>query len=501
MLATAKNSIRVVPQLDRCPRLAALVQTPAGKIAAALAFAVLLLLNGETRYLELGAFILAMSFFPRYRRLLLSGATLYWLILHPNWIRQGLIRKVAAVEGYADGWGLVLAAAMALCAVLCALGWLLRFVAMRRDHVIARRPVLVMVAAFLCLLVAAGILPLHGAARVALWILVAVTGPYLWFFAYALGDYASPSHDPYRLQVGTFFPFWMGSSVSPTPMGKGAAYLRKVEARTPKDLAVVQLKAIKLLLWILVLNLMLMVFRAVVYGAVSPAAADFCRVHGFHVFSLHVPTLGAALEQTAAGHSPRLAMAWAGVVAHFLDGVLSVPIAGNMVVACVRMAGFHILRNTYKPLYATTVAEFWNRFYYYFKELLVEFFFFPTYIRYFKHNRRLRLAVATLAAATLGNLVYHFCRDSDYVFYLGLWRALAGFQVYAFYALVLGLAISISQWRGKHAPESLPFYRRVISSAGVIGFYCLLEIFDYEGRNHSLRTHLAFFGSLCPVAR
>ena len=97
-------SMRVVPQLDRYPRLIALVQTPAGKIAAATAFGVLLLLNGEARYLELAAIILAMSFFPRYRRTLLSSATLYWLILHRNWIRQGVIRRVAADEGlWRDG--------------------------------------------------------------------------------------------------------------------------------------------------------------------------------------------------------------------------------------------------------------------------------------------------------------------------------------------------------------------------------------------------------------
>jgi len=165
------------------------------------------------------------------------------------------------------------------------------------------------------------------------------------------------------------------------------------------------------------------------------------------------------------------------------------------------MAGFNLLRNTYKPLYATTIAEFWNRFYFYFKELLVEFFFFPTYVRYFKKHRRLRLAAATFAAATLGNLVYHFCRDINYVFELGFWRALTGFQVYAFYAAVLGASIALSQLRGKRAPGPLPFHRRVISSFGVIGFYCLLEIFDYEGRSHSLGTHLAFFGNLFPLAR
>jgi Ca2+/Na+ antiporter len=464
--------------------LVALVQTPVGKIAAITVFTFLLLLNGEASYLELAVILALLSFFPGYRRPLISLATLYWLLVHPNWIREGLIRKVAAAEGYQAGWGLVLGAAAALAAIFCGVGVLLRIVRTRPSHLLGRRPVLVLVGSFLLLLAAAGTLPLYGWPRVAIWLVLALAGPYLWFFSFALSDRTPKTPDPYRLQFGTFFPFWVGSSDSSTPIGKGGAYLRKVEAHTPKELAVVQLKAIKLLIWLLVLHAVLSVFRAVVYGKL-----------------LGVPTLEAALDQTAAGHPLPLHIAWAGVVAHFLDAILAVPIMGNIVVACSRMAGFHLLRNTYKPLYATSIAEFWNRYYFYFKELLVEFFFFPTYIRYFKKHRRLRLAAATFAAATLGNLIFHFCRDLQYVFELGLWPALAGLQVYAFYAVVLGTAIVVSQLRGKRPQGSVPFRRRAASWAGVFGFYCLLEIFDYEGRNHSLRTHLAFFASLFPLAR
>src|SRR2546422_7362134 len=47
--------------------------------------------------------------------------------------------------------------------------------------------------------------------------------------------------------------------------------------------------------------------------------------------------------------------------------------------------------------------------------------------RYFKRHRRLRLMVASLAAATLGNMMYHFMRDIEYVVQLGLWKAVVGF--------------------------------------------------------------------------
>jgi hypothetical protein len=472
-----------------------------GKAGAITAFAVLLLLNGEAWYLELTAVVAVLTFFPKHRRPLISAATLYWLLFHPNWIRQGFIRRIALAEGVPDGWGLALAAAGGMVLILCGLSVLLQIVRRRPSHFVGKRPVLVLVGSFLLLLAAAGTLSLHGLPRVAIWMLLALAGPYLWFFAYALCDYASKRPDPYTLQFGTFFPFWVGSTDSSTPIGKGAAYLRKVEAHTPRDLAVVQLRAVKLLIWLVVLHLVFTVFRAVVYGDLSSAAMKLCQDHGCRFPMLGVPKLEAAFDQTSAGHPPPLHMLWAGVVAHFFDAVLAVPLMGNMVVACIRMAGFNVLRNTYKPLYANSIAEFWNRFYFYFKELLVEFFFFPTYVRYFKKHRRLRLAAATFAAATVGNMIYHFCRDIEYVSVLGFWRALAGFQVYAFYATILGTSIVLSQLRGKRAPDSLPFYRRVISSAGVIGFYCLLEVFDYEGRSHTLRAQLAFFGGLFPLGR
>jgi hypothetical protein len=478
----------------------ALAQTPPGKLAVATGFGFLLLLNGQPLGLEIAATVAILSFVPQHRRAIISIATFGWLLLNSSWIPMALIRKVAAHERLAAGFGLTLAVAAALCAVFWMTGVLLRIVRNQPKNLLARRPVFFLVFSYLCLLATAGALPLHGPARMAIWIVVAVLGPYLWFFAYAIEDSTSKKPDPYAIQFGTFFPFWVGSRTSPTPVGKGAAFLRKVEVHTSKDLAAIQLKALKLLIWVLLLNIALSVIRAAAYGELSPVATEFCRIHGLQVPNFAAPTLELALNQTAKGIPVALPMRWVAVIVQFMEGILTISITGNLVVACVRVSGFNILRNTYKPLYSPTIAEFWNRFYFYFKELLVEFFFFPTYIRYFKQHARLRLAAATFAAATLGNLIYHFCRDIDYVWDMGLWRAIVGFQVYGFYAIVLGAAISISQLRGKRPPlSSLPIYRRVMSSAGVIGFYCLLGVFNYEGRSHSLHTHLAFFWSLFPV--
>src|SRR5262249_32015386 len=159
---------------------------------------------------------------------------------------------------------------------------------------------------------------------------------------------------------------------------------------------------IKLPIWTLILVGVLVGFYSLVYKPVPHRVANGSNDLCFP--NLGIPTLEDALTQTAAGTAVPIHVAWASVLTHFITALLQVTVSGNVVVACCRLAGFRVLRNTYKPLCALSIAEFWNRFYYYFKELLVEFFFYPIYIRYFKKYQRLRLAAATIGAATLGNL-------------------------------------------------------------------------------------------------
>ena len=88
---------------------------------------------------------------------------------------------------------------------------------------------------------------------------------------------------------------------------------------------------------------------------------------------------------------------------------------GARFIAGCRMAGFNALRNSYRPLSSRTIAEFFNRFYYYFKELLVDFFFYPAFLRYWKGHKRLRMIFATFAAVFFGNSFYHLTRDWQFI--------------------------------------------------------------------------------------
>jgi len=144
------------------------------------------------------------------------------------------------------------------------------------------------------------------------------------------------------------------------------------------------------------------------------------------------------------------------------------------------MAGFLALRNTCRPLASRSIAEFWNRYYYYFKELLVDCFFYPTFMRYFKGHRRWRLFAATFAAACFGNAFYHFFRDLGYIADSGFWKALAGFQAYIFYTAVLAVGIGISQLRERRVETTSWIRGRLVPAFCVTGFFCILSVFDYD---------------------
>jgi D-alanyl-lipoteichoic acid acyltransferase DltB (MBOAT superfamily) len=171
-----------------------------------------------------------------------------------------------------------------------------------------------------------------------------------------------------------------------------------------------------------------------------------------------------------------------------VEDLLAISIWGGVIVASARMAGFRLLRNTYRPLEATTLAEFWNRYYFYYKELLVDHFFYPAFFRYFRNHRRLRMFFATFAAACVGNLLFHLIRDIHFVAELGLRKALVGEQSHAFYTFVLAIGVALSQLRPPNKELSRGWLRgRIVPCIWVATFFCVLHVFDAPlDREHSI---------------
>ena len=274
------------------------------------------------------------------------------------------------------------------------------------------------------------------------------------------------------------FYLWPAYGGSNTPYGKGLAYLSQHEASTTEDLARSQLAGIKLLLLAVVWRLVLTLFEGTVYGSGN----GLTRATGG--LTLGVPDLSALLAQTG---SPAPMQGWMSVYCQLFEDVLRLAVKGHMIVGMLRLWGFNVFRNTYKPLLAESVVEFWNRYFYYFKELLSTFFFMPTFTgvgKRLRHWPRLRLLAAVFAAAFVGNVYYHVIKDAAAMAQGQLLLVLKAQQSRMFYCLLLALGIFVSmlreqQRRGQSARGgTAPRWLRVF---GVWTFFSLISIWNTDG--------------------
>lgn len=472
-------SFRLIPQLDTYPKVVDFAETAPGKIVMLAVFAAGLA-SYTNNWLSISIFLTAMTFLPQFRAILLTVATLANLYL-ANWPSASIPWPISELN-YPVG---VFFRPLIVGAVFASFAVYYWTVKKHRSAWHAKRPVRNLLIFYLVLLILATEVPLANGQAVWLWTFLSALGQYLWYFNYALLDRQAKETSPLALQAGHFMPFWGGSN---TPFPKGAAYLRKIAAKTPRQLAVCQLKGIKLLAWALLLNILQKALAQICYGPGGGSEALF----GIP-FSLGIPTFYAVTHENA-GHSYPWHLNWLALMANFSTRMLWFSVWGHVIIATCRMAGYNALRNTYKPLQSTSIADFWNRYYYYFKELLVENFFYPAFLRYFKKSPKLRLFFATMAAAGFGNVLYHFLQEINTIIDKGFWPALVSFHVYIFYGVLLGTAIGLSQlYEKKKAKDMSWLTKNLIKPLSIIGFYCLLSIFDNPDRELNLADYGIFF--------
>jgi hypothetical protein len=451
------KSFRLIPRIEAYPAVVRFAQTIPGKLALLGVFGLGLAYYGHF-WLVQTLCVALITFLPSHRRILVTLCTL-------------------AVTFFTFGSGSNSIQYLGLLfLVIAGLGALLFWMAGRwPGSWFARHPVLFLLTGFSAIVAYAAYTPAAAKQYRTVWDFTALLSTYIWFIGYSLLDRPIAGRDPFYLQAGSYRPFWGSSNV---PFAKGASYLRRIEAKNAEELAVTQLKGLKLLVWSILISLAFQVYQR--------------GVHGY----LGLPSFPQALAMSVNRAPAPWYVCWMSLITGFLGIIMSVSVGGHTVIAICRMAGFNALRNTYRPLSSRSVAEFFNRFYFYFKELLVDFFFYPVFLRYFKGRQKLRLAVAIFAAAGFGNALFHFLRDLGFIQHLGLWGALVNFQVFLFYCVLLAAGITISQLRHR-GPAPSGFIRgQLLPSLCVMLFYCLLDVFGSTERNYPLSEHLRFFAHL-----
>lgn len=324
---------------------------------------------------------------------------------------------------------------------------------------------------------------------------VALLFPFLlWRYGYMLmaGQHGRIAGTRFSDHLLTIWPVYGGSN---TPYGKGYGYLSRCEAKDAHELAVSQLAGLRLLLLAMAWQVALKLMAGLVYGP------------GNYVTEWAGFTLGITrLEELAmqGGDAPWLE-SWASIYCALVYEVLYHAARGHQVIAALRLFGFNVFRNTYKPLLAESIVEFWNRYYYYFKELLANFFFLPTFTRLgsrLKHWPRLRLLLAVFAAAFVGNMYYHYIQVEQHMVLGNLWEVLYSLRSRMFYCFMLALGIYLSMLREQNRAQQarLPGTAgRILRIAGVWTFFGIIFIWNTRDGAPFL-TRVDFFLGLFGLA-
>jgi hypothetical protein len=272
-----------------------------------------------------------------------------------------------------------------------------------------------------------------------------------------------------------------------TPFGKGLDYLTRHEAADSNAFARSQLAGIKLLILAVIWTFVLDFMNGVIFGKPD---------YWLTTWSLNLPTLTKMI--LVEGDWPWY-LGWLVIYLELITNVLTLAILGHVVVGCLRLLGFNVFRNTYKPLLSESVVEFWNRYYYYFKELLVEFFFYPTYLRARSVSPRIRMGLAVFAAAFVGNVYFHVLALPEIALNAGIYGFFDYWSSRVIYCFLLALGIWISmlrQQKARRAGAAAGGLARLRRIAGVWTFYALIHVWMMRIDGSFNRERLDFMLSL-----
>jgi hypothetical protein len=283
---------------------------------------------------------------------------------------------------------------------------------------------------------------------------------------------------------------------SDTPFGKGHDFLRRHRAETPIAVAASQLGGLKLLGLSLLWTYVRRMYLAAVHG-IDPAGSAGLFL-GHHLALPRLPVL------LADATGVPLVTLWSSLLLELIPTTLDIAIAGHAVIGSLRMFGFDVPPNTYRPLVAQRVLDFWNRYYFYFKELMFDFFFLPTYLAWFRSRPQLRIVAAVMSAAFFGNFYFHFLRDQPFLGAEPPSRILALIARRAVYTFLLGLGISGSMLRerarrGRDEAPARPVIARVRQIrriAFVLLFYAFIHLWVAGPWSISIGQRGTFFLAL-----
>ena len=479
---------RFISQLHENPRLIGFASTRAGQFLVWLTAT--LLLSPNRRVALLVSPVLGLLFmFPARRRTILALGAL------------AAFFKIGSDRGLAEPLPLAIGLATVLMSSYCYFILASRYrnlpgIVQRFPMAIAHLPTLILIGVLWFRWVGVGPRELSPPLAAALSLL-----PFLmWRWSYLLfsGRRGHVEGTRFRDHIFYLLPSFGGSNV---PFGKGYDYLSGHVADDRNAIARSQLAGLKLLVLVILWRFVKRMLEAAAYGTHNAKINYFLGG-----WDMGLVPLVTQLASDSPG-DVSLAVGLAMILLSLFEHVLFIAIFGHLIIGCLRLFGFNVFRNTYKPLLAESLVEYWNRFYYYFKELLVEFFFYPAFLAAARLPATMRIFVSIMAAAFLGNFYYHFIRDMRLYLESPGEDIIAMLLPWLLYAFFLGIGIFVSMVREKKRRRNKLSHRsagaralvRVRRILGVWAFYGFLLIWIAGPPSITIGSRWQFLQALIPI--
>ena len=151
-------------------------------------------------------------------------------------------------------------------------------------------------------------------------------------------------------------------------------------------------------------------------------------------------------------------------------------------VAVWRICGYNMEPYLNKPWLATNLMSLWTRYAYYYREFLVRAFYYPVFFRLARLHASIRILIASLAAAGVGNLIMHLMKQN---LQQGMYAHNVSYVLTTWpYFLLLGIGIGVSvifMRRRKRTRKPWTFDRwfavDVLAAYITIQYFALIHIF------------------------
>jgi len=155
-------------------------------------------------------------------------------------------------------------------------------------------------------------------------------------------------------------------------------------------------------------------------------------------------TIPALLKSAHRGTAPTATTVLASGLLHELRWLLRTVGIFHFLAALWRLFGYDMESSVHLPFMATNLVTLWARLMFHFREFLVRVFYYPAYLALRGRERWLRVTLATMLAAGLGNWLVAACVEAG-VNERGSWSGLQdGLSTWPYY-LLLGLGISLTE--------------------------------------------------------